>query len=173
MCDSHPRKRHRTRPRAQLPRLPRVASGRKTLALLSQAARRVSRSVALRQSLLHVVGSFQTCFVPLQPLVAIAAKAWRLQHSLLAVGADAVAACCRRATVLTAHHLSLLRKTSGQKTNRCVPPPSPAATPHKTQLPISWPRASPNGAGPVPGKRDDRTPKRVRDRTTLDRPLHK
>ena len=54
--------------------------------------------------------------------------------------------------------------------HRCVHP-SPAAPHKKQQLPISWPRASPNGAGPVPGKRDDRTPKRVRDRTTLYRPL--
>ena len=135
MCDSHPRKRHRTRPRAQLPRLPRVASGRKTLALLSQAARRVSRSVALRQSLLHVVGSFQTCFVPLQPLVAIAAKAWRLQHSLLAVGADAVAACCRRATVLAAHHLSLLRRNKRAKNQAVRAPALPRHPAQKTSYP--------------------------------------
>ena len=83
-------------------------------------------------------------------------------HSLLAttlaVGADAVAACCRRATVLTAHHLSLLRRTSGQNNNRCVRLPNAAPRP-KTQLPISWPRAVSAGAGPVPGKREYHAPK--------------
>ena len=82
---------------------------------------------------------------------------WHLAQLAIAATKRHRCATGRRSTP----HCSLpsaAQETPAHET-RCVPPPSPAATPHKTQLPISWPRASPNGAGPVPGKREYHAPK--------------